>query len=212
MKIEIGIADDHTLFRQSLSTIIDTTFANFKVVLQASNSTELISQLDAGIHPSILLLDVNMGESNGITTAGIIAGKYPDIYLAALSSYDSDQIIISMLKAGCCAYLHKSIDQKELERALEEIHTVGYYNGDVVNVRYRRLLLHTRMPQYNITEREMEFLRLASSDRTYKQIASEMKLAERTVDGYREALFEKLKVQSRVGMVMEAIRNGWVNI
>lgn len=213
MEVKIGIVDDHTLFRQSLAMVVNSTFTGFTTILQASNGKELLKLLETGLSPDIILLDVTMGEMNGMEAAAEVKKNYPKIKMAALSTHDKDQIIINMLRAGCCAYLQKDIDHTELKRALEEIHTFGYYNGDLANIKFRRLMLTSlQQSSVNATSREMEFLQLASTDLTYKQIASEMKVAERTVDGYRADLFEKLKVQSRVGMVMEAIRNGWVCI
>jgi DNA-binding NarL/FixJ family response regulator len=126
---------------------------------------------------------------------------------------DDDRSIISMLQAGCCAYLLKDIDTGELEKALEEVYTKGYYNSDIVNINYRRLILAANENvSPTLSEREKVFLQLACSDLTYKQIAAEMHLSERTIDGYREALFEKFKVQSRVGMVLEALRRKIVHL
>ena len=123
-----------------------------------------------------------------------------------------DISVINMIKAGCCAYLLKDIHPDELEKALTEVYTKGYYNADVSNINYRRLILKTKEDTVHFTEREKTFLKLACSDLTYKQISAEMHLSERTIDGYREALFEKLNVQSRVGMVLEALRRNLVSL
>jgi DNA-binding NarL/FixJ family response regulator len=124
---------------------------------------------------------------------------------------DSDRTIIEMIKAGCCAYLLKDTHPNELEKALHEIYTRGYYNSDVININYRRLLQEQNDP-LNITENEKVFLQLACSDLTYKQIGAQMHLSERTIDGYRENLFHKFKVQSRVGLVLEAIRKNCIKL
>lgn len=213
MSITIGIADDHKLFIESLTTLVNTTFKQCSAIVTAANGIKLLEKLEAGPRPEIILLDVNMPGMDGIKAAQVIAKKYPEIKLAALTSHDDDITIISMLKAGCCAYLTKDIDPRELERALEEISTKGFYNADSVNIRYRRLIVrHDEMDECRINDREMAFLKLACSDMTYKQIAAEMNLSERTIDGYREALFAKLNVQSRVGMAMEAIRRKFIQI
>ena len=207
MKITIGIADDHQLFLKSLASLIEK-FSQIDVVAEALNGEKLLSKLLVmKTFPDIILLDVNMPVMDGAMTASIIAEKYPTIKLVALSMKDDDNSIINMIKAGCCAYLLKDIHPDELERALNEIYKNGYYNADVPNVNYRRLILKTQEEEAIIfSEREKAFLKLACSDLTYKQIAATMYLAERTIDGYRESLFEKLKVQSRVGMVLEALR------
>lgn len=213
MKISIGIADDQQLFLKSLAALINT-FARFNIILDAMNGEDLLRKMEnQKCEPHIILLDVNMPHMDGIQTAQVISGKYPEIKLVALSMKDDDTTIISMLKAGCCAYLLKDIHPDELEKALAEISTKGHYNADYANVNYRRLLLHSqKQEEVKLTDREKFFLQLACSDLTYKQIASKMNLAERTIDGYREVIFEKFNVQSRVGMAMEAIRRNLVKI
>jgi len=210
MKITIGIVDDHQLFLKSLISLIEK-FSDVEIVLEALSGEKLLSKLDTmSSVPDIILLDVNMPIMDGAKTAQAISKKYPNIKLVALSMKDDDTSIINMIKAGCCAYLLKDIHPDELEKALGEIHKHGYYNADVANVNYRRLILKTKEEAVVFSEREMTFLKLSCSDLTYKQIAAEMSLSERTIDGYRESLFEKLKVQSRVGMVLEALRRGLV--
>ncbi|MBT1696683.1 response regulator transcription factor [Fulvivirgaceae bacterium PWU4] len=213
MKVKIGIADDQQLFVKSLGELIDR-FRNFETVVDALNGEHLLERLNSAQHqPDIILLDVNMPVMDGIGAARLIAERYPSIKIVALSMKDDDTTVINMLKAGCCAYLLKDIHPNELEKALEEVHQKGFYNADVANIRYRRLLLHGHSAEHvKLSDRELTFLKLACSDRTYKQIAAEMSLAERTIDGYREALFEKFNVQSRVGMAMEAIRRKIVTV
>jgi DNA-binding NarL/FixJ family response regulator len=206
MKISIGIVDDHQLFLKSLISLIEK-FSEIEIAVEALNGERLLVKLNTmNVLPDIILLDVNMPVMDGATTAAALSEKYPTIRLVALSMKDDDTSIINMIKAGCCAYLLKDIHPDELEKALWEIHKTGYYNADVSNVNYRRLILKTNENPIVFSAREMDFLKLACSDLTYKQIANEMHLSERTIDGYREALFEKLKVQSRVGMVLEALR------
>ena len=205
--ITVGIADDERLFVKSLATLINT-FPRFKTVIDALSGEDLLHTLETGtVQPDIILLDVNMKGIDGIETATRISQKFPVIKLAALSMKDDNTTIISMLKAGCCAYLVKDINPDELEKALDEISMKGYYNADAANINYRRLITQNKKEQsLQLTEREKSFLQLACSDMTYKQIAAQMHLSERTIDGYRDSIFEKFNVQSRVGMAMEAIR------
>jgi DNA-binding NarL/FixJ family response regulator len=207
MTINIGIADDQQLFLKSLGALINT-FPSVKVILEASNGEDLLNKLTTMPElPSILLIDVNMPFLNGIQAAKAIAQKYPLIRMVALSMKDDDTTVINMIRAGCCAYLLKDIHPDELEKALLEINATGFYNADLSNINHRRLVRHEKdMESRRLTEKEKTFLQLSCSDLTYKQVAAKMYLSERTIDGYRESLFEKLKVQSRVGMVLEAIR------
>jgi DNA-binding NarL/FixJ family response regulator len=212
MKIDIGIADDHQLFLKSLSALI-MTYPEFNVCLEAADGQELLSKLELTSNkPDIILLDVDMPVLNGIKTAEIISAKYAGIKVISLSMKEDDYTVIKMLKAGCCAYLLKDIHPSELEKALLEVHKKGYYNGDLANVNYRRLISKINdKDDIQITEKEVKFLQLACSDLTYKKIADLMHLSARTIDGYRESLFEKFNVQSRVGMVLEGIRRALIS-
>ncbi|KIC95519.1 LuxR family transcriptional regulator [Flavihumibacter solisilvae] len=206
MKIRVGIADDQQLFLRSLSLLINS-FDAFSVVLEALNGEEIIRQLGLiSTPPDLLLIDVNMPIKGGAETTMEIQDKYPLVKPIALSMKDDDQTIIKMIRAGCCAYLIKDINPEDLEKALLEVYETGIYNGDVYNMNHRRLSKLSNLNEIQLSGRELEFLKLSSTDLTYRQIAVKMNLAERTVDGYREALFEKLKVQSRVGMIVEAIK------
>lgn len=214
MKIKVGVTDDQQLFLRSLCALINA-FPDFQVSVDAMSGEDLIRKLslEHQQEPEILLLDVNMPAMDGLQTAKQISQHYPLIKMVALSMKDDDTTIIGMIKAGCCAYLLKDIHPNELEKALQEIHTRGFYNADASNVNYRRLILHTqREAAITLNEKERRFLQLACSDLTYKQIAAEMHLAERTIDGYRESIFDKFNVQSRVGMVLEALRRSIVRL
>lgn len=206
MKIKIGLVDDHTLFLKSLSSLI-TTMEEIEVVVEAGNGEELTKKLSAlDSLPDILLIDVDMPLMNGIQTAKWTKEHFPQIHLVALSMKDEDKAIIHMIQAGCCAYLLKDIHPFELERALNEIKEKGFYNSDTKQRNYARLISNAQEKTIlQLTDNERQFLQLACSDLTYKQIADKMHKAERTIDGYRERLFDKLHVQSRVGMVIEAI-------
>lgn len=213
MKIPIGLADDHQLFLKSLGMMLEG-FGEYEVVAEALNGSQLKQQLlQTRRLPEIMLLDVNMPVMNGIDTCRWLNNTYPAMKLVALSMNDNDHSVISMFKAGCCAYLLKDTHPIELEKALKEIRTRGYYNADSFNINFRRIVqLAGEKKESLLTVRELEFLRYACTDMTYKQIAAEMNLAERTVDGYRESLFEKFHVQSRVGLCMEALRKGYLNL
>jgi DNA-binding NarL/FixJ family response regulator len=213
MKITIGVVDDHQLFVKSLTVLIDS-FSDFQVILEALNGEDLLKKLEACPEkPDVLLVDVNMPLMDGPRTVAKVAKDYPSIRISALSMKTDDLTIIRMLRAGSSAYLLKDIHPNELEKALHEIYEKGFYNADAANINYRRLIVKAEENEkVKINDQEREFLRLSCSDFTYKQIAGQMFLSERTIDGYRESLFEKFNVKSRVGMVLEAIRQNYVSL
>lgn len=210
MVIKIGIVDDHELFSKSLGLLL-ATFKGLEVVVSAFNGTDLQQKLNsATIHPDIILIDVEMPVMNGLETAKWLREKFPCIKLVALSMNENEATILRMIQAGCSTYLLKDTNPEELEHALKQVHKHNYYNADLGYCNLGQLLLNKQTPQFS--EKEMEFLRAATSDHTYKQIAAQMKVSERTVDGYRESCFGKFHVQSRTGMVLEALRRGMVKI
>jgi DNA-binding NarL/FixJ family response regulator len=212
-KITIGLADDHQLFLKSLGLMIES-FKNFTILAEALNGKQLIDKLSKlKTQPDIILLDVNMPIMDGPATAEYLAQHYPQIKVVALSMKDDDTTIISMLKSGTCAYLLKDMHPDILEKALNEIAEKGYFNADAANINYRRLLTAQKEAvDESLSPKEREFIQLACSDLTYSNIASTMKVAISTVDGYRGSVFQKLNVQSRVGMVLEALRRNLVTL
>ncbi|TXI33298.1 MAG: response regulator transcription factor [Niabella sp.] len=213
MKTKIGLVDDHQLFLKSLGLMLES-FNEYDVILEAFNGKDLIEKISGRkTLPEIILIDVNMPVMNGIETAKWLTDHYPQIKLVALSMNADDHAIISMFKAGCCSYLLKDTHPNELENALSEIQKKGYYNADAGNINFRRILMKAEeKDDINLSEREMTFLQHSCSELTYRQIASQMGLSERTIDGYREVLFKKFNVQSRVGLCLEALRKELVKL
>ena len=213
MNIRIGLVDDHQLFLKSLSLMLES-LKGFDVIIEALNGADLQEKLrHKKVLPDIIVLDVNMPVMDGIETAKWLQEAHPEIRLVALSMNDKDNTIIKMIRAGCCAYILKDIHPNMLEDALHQVHQKGYFNSDASNIHFRRLLVKAEDEFHlNITPKELEFLQLACSDMTYKEIATAMSLSERTIDGYRESLFQKLHVQSRVGLCLEALRKELVKL
>lgn len=213
MKIKVGIVDDHQLFLKSLSLLLETS-DGFEVILEAGNGVQLQEQLQKAANiPDMILIDVDMPKMNGIETARWLSEHYPQIKLAALSMNSKDEVIIDMIRAGCCSYLLKETHPLEFQKALKEIHVNGYYNADASNINFRRLIVaEEKRTSLYLSDKEKQFLQFACSDMTYKQIAAVMGLTERSVDSIREILFQKFNVQSRVGLCLEAVRKEIVRI
>jgi DNA-binding NarL/FixJ family response regulator len=214
---KIAIVDDHTLFRKGLCSLINL-FSSYKVLFEAENGNDLITKVQSGLIPDIVLLDIAMPSMNGFATAEWITENYPEIRIIALSTMDSEMAIIKMIRHGAKGYILKDAEPAELKQAFDEVMIRGYYYNDLVSTKIVRSVnsLISSNSELNhlakLTDRETQFLGLACSEKTYAQIAKEMFLSERTIDGYRDSLFKKLNVQSRVGLVLYAIRNGVVTL
>ena len=207
----LALIDDHLLMRNGLSGLISKL--GHRVILEAGNGAEMIDRLNPAQLPEIVLLDVSMPVMNGYETARWLTEHYPDIRILALSMQVQEGAIIRMIKAGARGYLLKDADPQQLQEAIHEVLSKGFYFSDLVNGK----LIHAisspdeKMKVLNIldslSERELSFLKYACSELTYKEIADKMCISPRTVDGYRDSLFEKLQIRTRVGLALFAIKN-----
>jgi len=210
----IALVDDHSLLRNGLSSLIDS-FDGYKVVLEADNGRQFIEMVESGIEPDIVLLDITMPVMNGYETADWIRMNRPSLKILVLSMMDNDAAIIRMLRCGAKGFMLKDSKPAAFRQALNSIRDSGFYINELVSGKMLHFVnnIDQKQQQLNestthLTEREIEFLKLACSEKTYKEIADNMAISPRTVDGYRDALFEKLGVTTRVGLVIYAIRNG----
>ena len=130
--------------------------------------------------------------------------------------FDSEIALIRLLQVGVRGFLKKDVHPAELETALLSVVENGYYyshrtTGKLANFFHKSYSTQSSIERALLNEKEIEFLKLASTDLTYKEIAQEMQLTPRSIDGYRDTLFDKLGVKSRVGLAIFAVKTGIVN-
>ncbi len=214
-KKSLVIVDDHVLVAKAISSLIGQ-MDKYEVLYEAENGLQLTEWLkNRKIKPDIVLLDINMPKMNGYETAAWLKKNHPEILTIALTMFNDEPSIINMLKAGVSGYLLKDIHPVELEKALDFLVEKGFYYSEWVANRLIRSFADdesTAQPAQKLTEKETHFLTLVCTEMAYKEIASEMKLSTRTVEGYRDQLFVKLHVKSRVGLVLYAIKTKLVTI
>lgn len=213
----VALIDDHSLIRNALKELINR-FEDFEVILDASNGKEFIDKLSNLKNPlDIALVDINMPILNGFETTHYISENFPYIKVLALTVEDHEEAIIKMLRCGAVGYILKDSETTQLRTALMEVQEKGYYHSELVSKTLVKSILPKqekieKKPQIQFQGREEEFLKWACTELTYKEIADKMFLSPRTIDGYREALFERLELKSRVGLVLFAIKNGIVSV
>jgi len=209
--IKVVLADDHVLLRQGLANLIDG-FGNYKVAFQADNGRDFIEKLARDAKPDIVLMDINMPLMDGYETSLWLKENAPGIRVLALSMYDDEISIIRMFRAGVKGYVLKDCEPAELRHALDVVMDRGFYYSDLVTGVFMHSVTRAQDDPMgkaiDLNSREVGFLKLCCSEMTYKEIASEMNLSPRTIDGYRDDLCAKLGVKTRIGLVMYAIRNG----
>lgn len=205
----IAVIDDHVMVRKGLCSLINL-FEPYKVLFDADNGKDMIQKIDPNQLPDIALLDINMPEMDGFASARWLKTNYPAIKILALSTMDKDTVIIRMIQHGARGYILKDADPSELKQAFDNVLKSGYHYNEAIT---HKLVtsLHNNFSQDlldtpNLTPREQEFLQFACSEKTYQEIAKLMLVSERTIEDYRDSLFRKLQVSSRVGLVICAIR------
>jgi len=209
MEYSIAIADDHTLIADALAEIIES-FAKYKVLYTASNGKMLMDKFKVAKNiPDIVLLDINMPEMDGFETAKWLVEKHPAVLILALSMHEDEQTLIKMIKCGARGYLLKNVHRTELEKALEALVSKGFYYPDWATSKILHNIQDENSPASTVklSDREIEFLNYAATELTYKEIGEKMFCSPRTVESYRDALFEKLNLKTRVGLVVYAIKN-----
>lgn len=211
--LPIALVDDHTLFRKSFAFFIEAV-CGINVCMQAENGVDLLNQLQASAqHPKIILVDIQMPVMNGRELTLMIKKLYPDIKIIALSMLHHEDTVIDMFRCGVKGFMTKNIEPDGLIKALQTVINNQYflYDGINENVFSSCHTIHCNK-DHRLTERQIQFLQLCASNMPYKVIAEKLQISTRTVDAYRDHLFEKLEIESRVELVLYAVQNGFIEL
>lgn len=213
--IKVAMVDDHILLRNALASLINNT-DNCSVVIECSNGKELISKLKNPTPLDLVILDLNMPEMDGHQTALYLQKNHPEIKVIMLTMYDSELALIRLLKAGVKGFMKKDIHPTELMHAIQSVHEQGYYYSAQTSSKLAGLFRDEEsahaIDKILLSDQEIEFLKFVCSELTYKEVAVQLKMNPRAIDGMRDNLFTKLDVKSRVGLAIYAIKHGIVSI
>jgi DNA-binding NarL/FixJ family response regulator len=204
-QINIAIVDDHTLFRNGVAALM-AEFEELNIAFEAENGEQLQQQLKKHPAPNVVLMDINMPVMDGYESTKWLKTNYPDIKVLALSMFEDDKAVIRMIKCGASGYVLKESKPRELLEAIKTIYSKGVYINELVSGKLLRSVADNE-GLAAFSKKEIEFLKLCCSELTYKEIADQMFVSPRTVDNYREALFQKLNLKSRTGLVLYAIQH-----
>ncbi len=212
-KIKIIIADDHKIFRKGLHTILSVT-EKFDIIAEAENGAQLLKMLEQQL-PDVILLDIKMPELDGIEALKIIKDKYPEIKVIMLTMYDDDAYIMNLMEQGANAFLIKNTDAEEIRNAIIATVESGYYFNDKTSkALLKKIATRGEFKQklnnkIELNERESTTLKLICEEYSTAEIASQMFLSPRTIDGIRSTLLEKTGAKNTAGLVLFAVRNGY---
>ncbi|RXG14153.1 LuxR family two component transcriptional regulator [Leeuwenhoekiella aestuarii] len=204
---KVALVDDHTLLSEAIGGLV-RQFINFEVVNISVNGKEFINYLETANSdkPDVVLMDVKMPVMGGVETTKYLSKYYPDIKVLALSVEEEEGVVMQMIRSGAKGYLLKDTRKSILEQALLEVINYGFYYTNTVE----RIVKQTENlyeEEVVLKDREIEFIKHACTEMTYKQIAEKMFLSPKTIEGYRESVFQKLGLKNRTGLVIYAIKN-----
>ncbi len=216
--ITLALIDDHTLFRKGLISLIEMVGEQYSILFEANNGKEMQEKIDKKNPPDIVLMDINMPGMGGFESVKWLKEHYPLVKVLVISMVENEETVVRMLKQGIKGYLCKDVEPRELREALQSIMNKGVYYTDFITGKLVHSLQNEDLKEENknssplINEREMHFLEFVCSEMTYNEIAAKMYLSPKTIDGYRDSLFEKLNIRSRVGLALYAVKNGFVKL
>ncbi len=216
MTIHIALVDDHIITRTGLKSFIELN-KEIKVVLEAGNGKELFQLLaKAEILPDILLLDISMPQMTGFEAIEILQEKYPAIKILVFSMLKEEDTVIHMIRKGACGFISKSADPVILVKAILTVAKTGFYIGGLAKKDFFRRETHrikhgSFIGKHPISPKELEFIKLAATNLSYQEIAEAMEISPKTVENYRDNLFQKLDIKNRAALVLYGFKSGLID-
>jgi DNA-binding NarL/FixJ family response regulator len=214
--IRVLLAEDHAVVREGLRELLQQE-SDLEVVGEAGDGEEAVS-LAEGLRPDVVIMDIAMPRLNGIEATKQIKAHQPTTAVLILTAYDDDQYIFALLEAGASGYLLKNVRGRELVQA---VHQVAAGEAVLHPAVARKVVARFAIPAEKaapqlaldeLTEREMEVLRLAARGMSNRAIAGELVVSVRTVQAHLSHIFTKLAVGSRTEAVMYGLRRGWLTL
>jgi len=208
--IRVMLVDDHNVVRSGLATFLKA-YEDLELVGEAKNGLEAIN-LCRLKKPDVILMDLIMPEMDGIEATSAILQDYPDIKIIAMTSFDEEELVQGVLAAGAISYLLKNVSSDELAKAIRD----AFSGKSTLSPEAARVLIRatrpSEQPTFDLTEREMEVLKLVVQGQSNQQIAEALVISVATVKAHISSILSKLQVSSRAEAITFAIKNKLVSL
>lgn len=209
----IIIADDHTLFRSGIVSLLKD-LPQINKIFEAKNGLEVMALLDKN-RIELVLLDLKMPDMNGLEACRAIKKKFPETKVVILTMIDQEQVIIRMLQEDINAYLLKNCTENILKEAIYEVIEKGFYFDD-----YTIKLMHKSVlgkkdnltSNLNLSKRESEVLEILCQGKNTYEIAETLFISPRTVEAHKQSLMEKTGTHNSVELAIFSIKNGLIEM
>lgn len=210
--IRIILADDHEIFRDGFKAMIRKQ-PSVELIGEAANGEELV-EITRQLRPDVVVTDIKMPKMDGLQAAKILSKEFPGMGIVALSMIDEENLIIDMLEAGAKGYLLKNAHKNEIVEAIKAVNEDHIYYCNGTSAKLSRMIAKSDKIPFNkkvskpeLSEKEIEVILLICHEKTNKEIADELNLSIRTIEGYRDRIFEKIGARNSAGVVVYAIKN-----
>lgn len=208
---DIILVDDHDIYRDGLFMLF-TLKKVANVIGQASNGLDFMDLLENN-KPDIVIMDIAMPGMDGVKATELALNKFPDLNIIALSMSDNEEYYLKMINAGVKGFILKSSSKDELIKAVEAVSSGKSYFSDALLKNIMQKISPTgakfvaEIDSLPFTKREMEILKLMCNGLSALEIAEELYLSKKTVEGHRTQLFQKTCTKNSVALVVYAIKN-----
>lgn len=207
--IRVLLVDDHELFRDGIEMLLGL---KHHIALEAShpNARSLFAYLKDHALPDIFILDINLPKTSGIELAKQLVKDYGNLNIIFLTSNNAKQFMDAALKAGAKGFLTKECSKEELVVAIESVHNGQFFFGKEIEQSLYQGYVHqlsNASEDSELTEREVEVLRCFANGLTYQEVAEELNISRKTVEGHKKAIYDKLQLKNQTELVKYAIKN-----
>lgn len=212
-KIKIGIVDDDLLFVQLLKKYIESN-GEYQVVLTSTGGNHFLNEKDTGL--DILILDLKMANGDGLEVMSALSGKESEAKIIVLSSFYRRSFMGQMLKMGAHAFLSKEIELEELLAVINTVYNTGHYFSNE-QIEVMRKQFSNKLPEFHafskneLTDREIDVLRLVCQQLSTKEIADSLFISPKTVETHKTNLMIKTGVKNMAGLVIYAVQNNIID-
>ena len=212
--IHIALADDHKIYRDGIRMSLKI-HEHIRIIWDAEDGKDMLHKLKMKL-PDLLIMDINMPETDGIKALQLIRKEYEDLKVIILSMYNDSETVTRMMEYGANAYLTKTADAEEIYQAIITCINNEYYFNELVNsavlLKLQRRKISKKFVSATVTlsEKELKVLKLMSEDKTTEEISEELFLSPRTVESIRQTMKSKVGVKTLVGLMMYAIKRNMI--
>jgi DNA-binding NarL/FixJ family response regulator len=210
--IKIVLADDHEIFRDGFKAMIKKQ-PSVELIGEAADGEQLL-QATRKLKPDVVVTDIKMPKMDGLEATKILSAEFPKMGIIALSMIDEESQIIDMMEAGAKGYLLKNAHKTEIIAAIKAVHEDHFYYCNGTSSKLSRMIaksdkipFNKRMAKPELSQKEIDVILLICQEKTNKEIADELNLSIRTIEGYRDRIFEKIGAKNSAGVVVYAIKN-----